>query len=150
MREQIDALNASGALVFPVVLCNPSAGCAGDFLREEFAAFGVREAKTAPDLLQIFGDIVADMKPDRSVTDQRNGNGALQVAIRDAHGAQNMAFVTPSDGLLNVQRDGEPTLPRTMLDDANINVSRIDQEQLQSGVWTIDTSDRSGFAVVQA
>ncbi len=150
VREQIDALNASGALVFPVVLCNPSAGCAGDFLREEFAAFGVREAKTAPDLLQIFGDIVADMKPDRSVTDQRNGNGALQVSIRDAHGAQNMAFVTPSDGLLNVQRDGEPNLARTMLDDANISVSRIDQEQLQSGVWTIDTSDRSGFAVVQA
>jgi hypothetical protein len=150
VREQVAELNASGALVFPVVLCNPSAGCAGDFLREEFAEFGVREAKSAPDLLQIFSTIVADMKPDRSVTDQRNGAGALQVAIRDAHGAQNMAFVTPSGGLLNVQRDAAPTLARTMLDDANISVSRVDQEQLQSGTWTVDTSDRSGFAVVQA
>jgi hypothetical protein len=150
VREQIAALNASGALVFPVVLCNPSAGCAGDFLREEFADFGVREAKSAPELLQIFSDIVADMKPDRSVTDRRNGAGALQVSIRDAHGAQNMAFVTPSNALLNVQRDSQPALARTLLDDSNISVSLIDQAQLASGQWTVDTSDVSGFAVIQA
>ena len=42
-------------------------GQLSDLLREQFADFGVSDAVTAEDLLRIFGEIVAKMKPDRSV-----------------------------------------------------------------------------------
>ncbi|MCB9140199.1 MAG: VWA domain-containing protein [Caldilineaceae bacterium] len=149
VREQIAALNAAGVLIFPVVLCNPTAGCAGDFLREEFADFGVREANSAPELLQLFSAIVADMKPDRSVIGAA-GSGALQLSIRAAHGAQSLTLITPSSALLNLQRDEQPMLARTLTDDANITVSAVEQAQLTAGRWQADTGDQGGFAVVQA
>ena len=152
VQAQIATLEENDVLIFPVTLCNPSSGCAGDFLREEFAVYGVREAATAADLLQIFSQILGDMKPDRStITGADNGGGdGLQVNIRDAHGAQQLAFVTAKGDLLSVERDGQPTLARAALDDPNVSVAIVDREQLASGLWTATTGNGSGFVVAQA
>jgi hypothetical protein len=150
VQEQIAILEENETLIFPVTLCNPSSGCAGDFLREEFAAYGVREAATAADLLLIFSQILGDMKPDRSTISAAGSGDGLQVNIRDAHGAQQLAFVTAKGDLLSVQRDGQPTLARAALDDPNVSVAIVDREQLASGQWTAVMGDGAGFVVAQA
>ncbi len=147
IAAQVDTLRSDGVLTFPVVLCNASAGCSGDFLREQFADFGVSEAVTAEDLLRIFGEIVAKMKPDRSVI---TGKGdTLQLATRAAQGVRSMSFITPRGGLQSVSRDAQPILTRTTLDDPNIDVSVIESDSLADGSWQAVTPN-GGFVVVQA
>lgn len=156
IRSQIETLRADGVFVFPVVLCNPSAGCSGEFLREAFALYGVREAATASDLLRVFSEIFAEMKPDRSVlTGRGNGTGTIDLNTRPAHGVNRLSFVAPQGELLGVQRNGEPFLTQPGLDDPNIDVSVVSALNVGSGVlpegrWTADMSSGSGFAVVQA
>ncbi len=85
IAAQVDVLRGNGVLTFPVVLCNASAGCSGDFLREQFADFGVSEAASAEDLLRIFSGIAAQMKPDRSViTGRGNASTGYPRAARRA------------------------------------------------------------------
>ncbi len=153
--EQFNQLAGDDVLTFPVVLCNPTAGCAGEFLREDVAemgvvGMGVEEAGTAPDLLRIFSELLADMKPDRSIITDRDADGALQLVARDAHGARQLAYVTSSGNLLSVKRDGAPTLPVAALRDPNIDVNLVAGDDLAAGRWTANTLDRSGFVVVQA
>jgi hypothetical protein len=146
----IQAIRDAGIFVFPVVLCNPSAGCSGEFLREQFANFGVNEAKTAADLLRIFSEIFSQMKPDRSVITFRNREGALQVTTRAPHGVRKIAFITPRGALAAVRRNEEPMLTRNALNDPNIDVNVIDSGLLAEGKWTAETADTDSFAVIQA
>ncbi len=147
IAAQVEVLRSDGVLTFPVVLCNASAGCSGDFLREQFADFGVSEAASAEDLLRIFSEIAAQMKPDRSVITGRGS--ALQLVTRAPQGVRSMSFVTPRGGLQSLARDDQPVLTRTALDDPNIDVSVIEAESLAEGRWTAATPD-GGFVVVQA
>ncbi|MEZ4620401.1 MAG: vWA domain-containing protein [Caldilineaceae bacterium] len=105
INGQIEQLNSAGVTVFPVVLCNPTAGCAGEFLRDRFAESGVREAKNAQDLVRIFSEIFATMKSDRSVLTGRNAAGALEFTTRAQHGVRKITVVTPSGGLRTVTSD---------------------------------------------
>ncbi len=148
VQAQMAALKAAGVFVFPIVLCNPSAGCAGDFLRKQFAKYGVREAGTAQDLLRVFSNIFAEIKPDRSVI-SGDKNGALQLTTRAAHGVRRMTFVTPRGGLLSVNRDNDPALTQNVLNDPNIDVNLVQGDAPPPGKWSAATGDRSGFVVVQ-
>ncbi|MEZ4732121.1 MAG: vWA domain-containing protein [Caldilineaceae bacterium] len=149
VTAQIEEMNAAGVSVFPVVLCNPTAGCAGEFLKARFAESGVREAASAQDLVRVFSEIFATMKSDRSVLSGRNAQGALQFNTRAPHGVRKIALVTPRGGLVSLQREQQPVLPQTVLNDPNIDVNWLEGEALEAGVWTAETSDFSGFAVVQ-
>jgi hypothetical protein len=155
IRTQIETLRTDGVFIFPVVLCNPSAGCSGEFLREAFAVYGVREAATASDLLRVFSEIFAEMKPDRSVLTGRGGPGTISLNTRPAHGVNRLSFVAPRGELLSVQRNGEPFLAQPSLEDPNIDVSVVSAFNVGSGMlpegrWTAETGSGSGFAVVQS
>lgn len=157
--NQIETLRANGVWVFPVVLCNQTAGCAGDFLRQEFANFGVRNAATATDLLRVFSEIFSEMKPDRTVLTARTSaqSGSLSFVSSFGQGVQKLTVVTPSGGLGKVALDGDPFLLEPSLADQNIEVSVLSVEggagedgSLPAGRWVVETSDVSGFAIVQA
>lgn len=159
IRSQLQTLRANNVLVFPVVLCNPTAGCSGEFLRQEFASFGVRDAASAPDLLRVFSEIFSEMKPDRTVLTARTTaqTGSLSFVSSDAQGVRKLTVVAPRGGLGNVQLDGSPFLLQPRLSDPNIEVNALRAEggtgraaTLPSGRWVIETSGVSGFAVVQA
>ena len=148
IAQQVDTLRADGVLTFPVVLCNPTAGCSGEFLREQFADFGVDEATTAEELLRVFSEILAEMKPDRSVIP---GKGqSLQLATRAQQAVRSMSFVTARNGLQQLSRDGQPVLTRAALDDPNISVSVVDAPGQDGGGWSAAVADGGGFVVVQA
>ena len=149
VTAQIEQMNAAGISVFPVVLCNPTAGCAGEFLKARFAEQGVREAASAQDLVRVFSEIFATMKSDRSVLSGRNAKGLLQFTTRAPHGVRKIALVTPRGGLVSLQRDQQAVQPQAILNDPNIDVNWLEGEGLDAGVWTAETSDFSGFAVVQ-
>lgn len=159
IMSQIETLRANGVWVFPVVLCNQTAGCSGDFLRQEFASFGVRNAATATDLLRVFSEIFSEMKPDRTVLTARTSaqSGALSFVSSDAQGVRKLTVVTPSGGLGDVELDGSPFLLEPSLADQNIEVSVLaaesgtgDESRLPAGRWIVETNDVSGFAIVQA
>jgi len=134
VTAQIEEMNATGISVFPVVLCNPTAGCAGEFLKARFAERGVREAASAQDLVRVFSEIFATMKSDRSVLSGRNAKGALQFTTRAPHGVRKIALVTPRGGLVSLQRDQQGVQPQAVLDDPNIDVSWLEGEGLEAGV----------------
>ena len=150
-RQVITSLLAqvedAGALLYPVILCNPDGGCAGDFLKNSSPL--AREAKSSQDLLLIFSEIFAEMKSDRSVVTRRNVHGDLTVSIRIAHGAGSIAFVSPQSAISAVQRDGAPMLTQSVLDDGNIDLN-VAVAPLPAGEWVAKTNDLSSFAVVQA
>ncbi|MCB9159382.1 MAG: VWA domain-containing protein [Caldilineaceae bacterium] len=150
ITEQLQQLQADDVFVMPVVLCNPSAGCADDFLSEQFPEESVLRATNAQDLLRVFTGILAAIKPDRAVNTGRDGDGALQLTTRDPQGVQQLAYVTPRGGLLSVRRDGAPILPERVLEDPNIDVNSVIGEQLAAGAWSANTIDLSGFTLVQA
>lgn len=149
VQTQIAALKQAGVFVFPMVLCNPTTGCAGNFLRKQFAQYGVREAGTAQDLLRVFSEIFAEIKPDRSVISSGSGGNALQLTTRAAHGVRQMTLVTPRGGLLSLQRDGEAVLTQNQLNDPNIDINLVQVAAPAAGRWVAQMNDRSGFAVVQ-
>ncbi len=148
IADQVDKLVADGVLTFPVVLCNPTAGCQGEFLREVFADFGVDEAKSAESLLRVFSDVLAEIKPDRSVIPSKAQN--VSVSTRAPQAVRSMSFVTERDGLLSLSREGEPAAARTTLDDPNIDVSIVDAASQTEGAWTAQVADSGGFVVVRA
>ncbi len=137
----------AGALLYPVILCNPDAGCAGDFLRTSSQL--VREAKSSQDLLLIFSELFAEMKSDRSVVTHRNVQGNLTISIRNAHGAGSIAFVSPQSAITAVERDGAPMATQSLLADGNIDLN-VAVAPLAAGEWVAKTTDLSSFAVVQA
>ncbi|MXZ19294.1 MAG: VWA domain-containing protein [Caldilineaceae bacterium SB0665_bin_25] len=137
----------AGALLYPVILCNPDAGCAGDFLKTSTPL--AREAKSSQDLLLIFSELFAEMKSDRSVVTHRNVHGNLTISIRKAHGAGSIAFVSPQSAITAVERDGAPMLTQSLLADGNIDLN-LAVAPLAAGEWVAKTTDLSSFAVVQA
>ena len=137
----------AGALLYPVILCNPDAGCAGDFLKTSTPL--AREAKSSQDLLLIFSELFAEMKSDRSVVTHRNVHGNLTISIRKAHGAGSIAFVSPQSAITAVERDGAPMLTQSLLADGNIDLN-VAVAPLAAGEWVAKTTDLSSFAVVQA
>ena len=137
----------AGALLYPVILCNPDAGCAGDFIKSHSAL--AREAKSSQDLLLIFSEIFAEMKSDRSVVTRRNTAGDLTISIRNGHGTGSIAFISPRAAITAVQRDGAPVETQSILDDGNIDLN-VAVAPLPAGEWVAKTSDLSSFAVVQA
>ena len=137
----------AGALLYPVILCNPDAGCAGDFLRASSPL--AREAKSSQDLLLIFSELFAEMKSDRSVVTHRNVQGNLTISIRNAHGAGSIAFVSPQSAITAVERDGAPMQTQSLLADGNIDLN-VAVAPLAAGEWVAKTTDLSTFAVVQA
>lgn len=150
INGQIEELNNEGVIVFPVVLCNPTAGCAGEFLRDRFAESGVREAKNAQDLVRIFSEIFASMKSDRSVITGRNAGGALEFTTRPQHGVRKITVVTPSGGLQGAANEGAAVGTQPSMADPHIDVNVIEgQAVVGGGTWELQTSDFSGFAVVQ-
>lgn len=148
IRAQVTALQSAGVLVFPVVLCNSTAGCAGEFLREQLPELGARQAATAQDLLRVFSEIFAEMKPDLSLVSGRGTR--LQLTTRAAHGVRKLAFVTTRDGLVSLGRDGQPLLAERSLDDPTIDVNIVEGEALTPGSWTAELNDAGGFVVVQS
>ena len=148
----LETLRADGVLVFPVVLCNETAGCQGDFLREQFTDGRLREAATAQDLLTVFSELFAQMKSDRSVIEE-TAVDALRLTTRQAHGVQELAFITPRGALSSLQRtsgDNSATIvPTSDFDDPNISVDLVAGQALQAGTWTAQTGG-SGFVVAQA
>jgi hypothetical protein len=146
--QYLDELRDDGVLVFPVVLCNPSAGCSGDFLREQFGA-DVREAQTAADLLRVFSEIFASMKPDRSVVTARNTSGHLSFTTRTAQDVGQIAFVSPRASISNVRREETPVVTQSLLEDGNIDLNVVSGD-VPAGAWIAETGDPSAFAVVQA
>ncbi|MFN2203639.1 MAG: VWA domain-containing protein [Caldilineaceae bacterium] len=148
IARQVETLIADDVLTFPVVLCNPTAGCQGEFLREQFADFGVDEATTAESLLRVFSDIFAQMKPDRSVISSKGQS--VRVSTRAPQSVRSMSFVTGRDGLLALTRDDEPVPLRTTLDDPNIDVSVLDAATQNEGQWAAQVAESGGFVVVRA
>jgi hypothetical protein len=150
INGQIETLHNAGVFVFPVVLCNPTAGCAGEFLRDRFAESGVREATNAQDLVRIFSEIFASMKSDRSILTGRSADGALEFTTRAQHGVRRVTIVTPSGGLRSVQKSDGAIAAQPSLIESHIDVNVIEGEALaEGGAWRIETSDFSGFAVIQ-
>ncbi|HRW11479.1 MAG TPA: vWA domain-containing protein, partial [Caldilineaceae bacterium] len=150
INGQIETLRNAGVIVFPVVLCNPTAGCAGEFLRDRFAESGVREAKNAQDLVRIFSEIFASMKSDRSVLTGRSADGALEFTTRVQQGVRRITVVTPSGGLRGVNRSDGAVATQSTLSDPHIDVNVLEGTALtEGGDWRIETSDFSGFAVIQ-
>ncbi len=147
--DQLATLQRDGVLVFPVILCNPNAGCPAEFLREQFPQ-GLEEAKTPQDMLRIFSEILTQMKPDRSLIVDRNPAGQLQFVTRDPHGVRNITLVTTRNGLVSFQRDESPMLTSNSLNDPNIDLNVLASENLAAGVWNAETVDASGFVMVQA
>ncbi len=101
--EQLATLRNDGVLVFPVVLCNPSAGCSGEFLREQFGD-DLNEAKTPQELLRVFSEIwtrdqagpLADCRPQFSGTVGVHHARAPRCALgRAGHPAQWACGLTP-------------------------------------------------------
>jgi hypothetical protein len=146
--QYLDQLREEDVLVFPVVLCNPSAGCSGDFLRAQFGA-DVREAQTAADLLRVFSEIFASMKPDRSVVTARNTSGYLSFNTRDAQDVGQLAFVSPRASISSVRREESPIVTQSLLEDGNIDLNVVSGD-VPAGAWIVETADPSAFAVVQA
>jgi hypothetical protein len=147
--NQLATLRQDGVLVFPVILCNSTAGCQAEFLREQFAQ-GLNEAKSPQGLLRIFSEILTKMKPDRSLVVNRNPAGQLQFTTRDPQGVRSVALVTTRNGLVSLRRDEAPMLTSNALNDPNIDVNVLASENLGAGTWNAETVDPSGFVVVQA
>ena len=144
----IDQLQAEDVLIFPVVLCNPTSGCSGDFLAEEFGP-DLREAQSAADLLRVFSEIFASMKADRTVVTARNIEGNLAFQTRAAHGVNQLAFVSPRGAIQSVIRDGAPVVTQSILEDGNIDLNVVEGD-VPAGAWVAQTADPSAFTVVKA
>ena len=149
IRAQVATLRDAGVLIFPVVLCNPNAGCAGEFLTEELPELGARQATTPQELLLVFSEIFSEMKPDLSIITGRN-SGAIQLTTRAAHGVRQLAFVAARDTLVGVRRDDEPVPVQGALNDPLIDIYAANGESPMPGRWIAEMNDSGGFAVVRS
>ncbi len=146
--EQVETLRRRGVLLFPVILCNPSSGCPGQFLQDALVGVPLWQAESAQDLLLLFSQLLAQMKPDRSVVTSRNANGYLAFQTREAHGVRSLLLVSPRGALNAVRRDTTPVVTQSVLDDPNLELHRVAEPQA-AGNWVAETLDPSAFAVVQ-
>jgi len=149
IQQQFEQLRAAGVLVFPVVLCNPTSGCSGEFLRQQSSTALVRDAADAPQLLRVFSELFAEMKSDRSVVINRDANGNIAFTSRASQGVQEIALVSPRSTLRAVRQDGNPALTSSLLDDGNVELNAI-TGAVVPGQWSAETSDLSAFAVIRS
>ncbi|MBX3052971.1 MAG: VWA domain-containing protein [Caldilineaceae bacterium] len=149
IRDQFEQLRAAGVLVFPVVLCNPTSGCSGAFLKDQSSTALVRDAANAPELLRVFSELFAEMKSDRSVVTSRDANGSIAFTTRQSQGVQEIAVVSPRAALSAVRQDGNPALTASLLNDGNVELNAI-AGSVTPGNWSAETSDLSAFAVIRA
>ncbi len=149
IRDQFEQLQAAGVLVFPVVLCNPTSGCSGEFLKDQSSTALVRDAANAPELLRVFSELFAEMKSDRSVVTSRDANGSIAFTTRQSQGVQEIAVVSPRAALSAVRQDGNPALTASLLNDGNVELNAI-AGSVTPGNWSAETSDLSAFAVIRA
>ena len=149
IRDQFEQLRAAGVLVFPVVLCNPTSGCSGAFLKDQSSTALVRDAANAPELLRVFSELFAEMKSDRSVVTARDANGSIAFTTRQSQGVQEIAVVSPRASLSAVRQEGNPALTASLLNDGNVELNAI-AGSVTPGNWSAETSDLSAFAVIRA
>jgi hypothetical protein len=149
IRDQFEQLRAAGVLVFPVVLCNPTSGCSGAFLKDQSSTALVRDAANAPELLRVFSELFAEMKSDRSVVTSRDANGSIAFTTRQSQGVQEIAIVSPRASLSAVRQEGNPALTVSLLNDGNVELNAI-AGNVTPGNWSAETSDLSAFAVIRA
>ncbi len=149
IRDQFEQLRAAGVLVFPVVLCNPTSGCSGEFLRDQTSTALVRDAANAPELLRVFSELFAEMKSDRSVVTNRDANGSIAFSTRQSQGVQEIALISPKAALSAVRQDNNPILTSSLLNDGNVELNAI-IGGVTPGGWTAETGDLSAFAVIRA
>lgn len=150
INEQFEQLRAAGVLVFPVVLCNPTSGCSGEFLKDQSSTALVRDAANAPELLRVFSELFAEMKSDRSVVTNRDANGSIAFTTRQSQGVQEIALVSPRAALSAVRQEGNPALTASLLNDGNVELNVINGGAVSPGGWTAESSDLSAFAVIRA
>ena len=149
ISEQFEQLRSAGVLVFPVVLCNPTSGCSGAFLRDQSSTALVRDAANAPELLRVFGELFAEMKSDRSVVTARDAVGSIAFTTRASQGVQEIALVSPRASLSALRQEGNPALTSSLLNDGNVELNVI-AGSVTPGAWTAETSDLSAFAVIRS
>ncbi|MBI3959723.1 MAG: VWA domain-containing protein, partial [Chloroflexi bacterium] len=150
IREQFEQLRGAGVLVFPVVLCNPTSGCSGEFLKDQSSTALVRDAANAPELLRVFSELFAEMKSDRSVVTARDANGSIAFTTRASQGVQEIALVSPRAALSAVRQEGNPALTSSLLNDGNVELNVVNGGSVSPGAWSAETSDLSAFAVIRA
>lgn len=128
--------------IFPVLLCNPGAGCNPDaeaFINRVMGKLPVK-ARTAGDLLQVFSRVFAQMKPNLHVVDKTNPDGVLEFFTRDAHAARQLNVVTGEGGLTTLRRDNSNVTTQQALQDDNIEVNVVESSALPTGKWTVDSA----------
>ncbi|MGC8781776.1 MAG: VWA domain-containing protein, partial [Anaerolineae bacterium] len=149
IQQSVAELEQLGAQVFPVFLCNEKAGCPDDsFVRRSMGKVPDK-ARTAAELLQVFGAVFARMKPDLHVVDRRNAAGDLEFTVREAHGARQLVIVAENAGLIALRRDGNPETVSRAYQDPNILINVVEAGKLAAGVWTVATKGASSFVVAQ-
>lgn len=147
VRKTMAVLQKQGIQVFPITLCNPIAGCPDRFLKATIGT--VHEARTANQLLRVFSDIFAEMKPNLHVVDRRNADGDIEFFTRQAHGTRQLHIVTARGGLVALRHNGAAVTASVSLRDENISVSVVESSALPEGKWTIKTKEGAGFVVAR-
>jgi hypothetical protein len=144
-------LRQMGVRLFPVALCSPdNSACPKAFLERLLGA--TREAREARDLLRVFSEIFAEMKPTLHVIDHataQNGDGDLELQTRQAHGARQLNVVTTKDGFGGLLRDASLQSTQTLLQDSNVAVNTIESSVLPDGRWTVKANEASVFVVAR-
>lgn len=151
IADSASQLGALGVQIFPVALCSPdNTACPKAFLERLLGA--TQEARQAQDLLRVFSEIFTRMKPTLHIVDYangQNGDGDLELQIRQVHGARQLNVVTTRDGFSALLRDGSPQSPQLALQDGNIAVHSIESSVLPDGRWTVKAQENTSFVVAK-
>lgn len=135
-------LRARGVQVFSIALCNRD--CPDAFLKAHMAQDQpVREARTASDLLRVFSQVFAEMKPTLHVV-----GGDLQFSIKDYHAVSDLFFVTEHETLKGVTRSSRDVPVQTAFKDNNIVLNTVEYAVIGQGDWKVDTTG-GGFVVAR-
>lgn len=146
----VNQLHSLGAEILPVLLCNPGRGCnaeAESFMRTTMSASPVK-AQTAAELLRIFGDLFAQIKPNLHVVDQPARAGEAWFHTRAAHAARQINVVTSAGNFSQLERDSSPVSTQQALTDDNIEVNVAESSALPEGGWIVEGGAES-FVVVR-
>lgn len=156
--QVVRALQRQGAVIFPVVLCNPTAGCEGrEFLARTMAQTEkVREARTASDLLRVFSEIFAEVKPNLQIVLSDPGATnpeRLVLRIRPSQGVRQVNLVTTVGALRSLafqDQDRTQSVPNVLEgSDDNVAVYSEERGQFPEGAWVAETADSQSFFVVK-
>lgn len=136
-------LKARRVDVIPVLLCSPgTTGCNPDaesFINRVMERAPVR-ARSAGDLLQVFSNIFAQMKPNLHVVDEKNRDGDIELYTRPAHAARQINVVSSEGGLTALRRDNSNVTTQSVMQDGNIEVNVVESSALPTGKWTVDSA----------